>query len=97
MDGVDGTLYEGEQFQLLFKFNNKYPFDSPEVIRNTISFIYLKKMFTNLLYLYLGYIYRPKYSYSSACLFKWSYLFIHFNGRLVRSFLFFKYIFMKFY
>ncbi|XP_055371607.1 ubiquitin-conjugating enzyme E2 W isoform X2 [Condylostylus longicornis] len=31
MDGVDGTLYEGEHFQLLFKFNNKYPFDSPEV------------------------------------------------------------------
>lgn len=31
MDGVAGTLYEGEHFQLLFKFNNKYPFDSPEV------------------------------------------------------------------
>lgn len=31
MDGVEGTLYEGESFQLLFKFNNKYPFDSPEV------------------------------------------------------------------
>lgn len=31
MDGVKGTLYEGEHFQLLFKFNNKYPFDSPEV------------------------------------------------------------------
>lgn len=31
MDGVAGTLYEGENFQLLFKFNNKYPFDSPEV------------------------------------------------------------------
>ena len=31
IDGVDGTLYEGEHFQLLFKFNHKYPFDSPEV------------------------------------------------------------------
>ncbi|KAL1374186.1 hypothetical protein pipiens_004970 [Culex pipiens pipiens] len=31
IDGVEGTLYEGEHFQLLFKFNNKYPFDSPEV------------------------------------------------------------------
>jgi len=30
--GFEGTLYEGEDFQLLFKFNNKYPFDSPEVI-----------------------------------------------------------------
>lgn len=32
MAGVQGTLYEGESFQLLFKFNNKYPFDSPEVV-----------------------------------------------------------------
>ncbi|XP_059615299.1 ubiquitin-conjugating enzyme E2 W isoform X1 [Phlebotomus argentipes] len=31
MQGVEGTLYEGEHFELLFKFNNKYPFDSPEV------------------------------------------------------------------
>lgn len=31
MEGVAGTLYEGEQFQLQFKFSNKYPFDSPEV------------------------------------------------------------------
>lgn len=31
MDGATGTLYEGEKFQLLFKFSSKYPFDSPEV------------------------------------------------------------------
>ncbi|GLH04424.1 Ubiquitin-conjugating enzyme E2-24 kDa [Gryllus bimaculatus] len=31
MDGAQGTLYEGEQFQLQFKFSPKYPFDSPEV------------------------------------------------------------------
>lgn len=31
MEGVAGTLYEGESFQLQFKFTNKYPFDSPEV------------------------------------------------------------------
>ncbi|XP_055917220.1 ubiquitin-conjugating enzyme E2 W isoform X1 [Eupeodes corollae] len=31
IEGFEGTLYEGEHFQLLFKFNNKYPFDSPEV------------------------------------------------------------------
>ena len=31
MEGVSGTLYEGELFQLQFKFTNKYPFDSPEV------------------------------------------------------------------
>lgn len=31
MTGADGTEYEGEKFELLFKFNHKYPFDSPEV------------------------------------------------------------------
>lgn len=31
MEGAVGTLYEGEKFQLLFKFTPKYPFDSPEV------------------------------------------------------------------
>ncbi|KAJ8974599.1 hypothetical protein NQ317_019344 [Molorchus minor] len=31
MHGAPGTLYEGEVFQLQFKFSNKYPFDSPEV------------------------------------------------------------------
>jgi len=31
MEGAQGTLYEGEQFQLQFKFSPKYPFDSPEV------------------------------------------------------------------
>lgn len=53
MDGVEGTLYEGEHFQLLFKFNNKYPFDSPGKIywisiewwksnNNDLSFHWLK-------------------------------------------------------
>ncbi|XP_014675145.1 PREDICTED: ubiquitin-conjugating enzyme E2 W-like isoform X1 [Priapulus caudatus] len=32
MEGATGTLYEGEKFQLLFKFTNRYPFDSPEVV-----------------------------------------------------------------
>ncbi|XP_066956367.1 ubiquitin-conjugating enzyme E2 W isoform X1 [Macrobrachium rosenbergii] len=32
MEGASGTLYEGEKFQLQFKFSPKYPFDSPEVI-----------------------------------------------------------------
>ena len=31
MEGPVNTLYEGEQFILQFKFNAKYPFDSPEV------------------------------------------------------------------
>jgi len=31
MQGAEGTLYDGEQFQLQFKFDAKYPFESPEV------------------------------------------------------------------
>ena len=30
--GAQDTLYEGESFQLQFKFSNSYPLDSPEVI-----------------------------------------------------------------
>lgn len=30
--GVHGTLYENELFQLQFKFNDRYPFESPEVV-----------------------------------------------------------------
>ena len=40
--GASGTLYEGEKFQLQFRFGPKYPFESPEV---TISYLML-----NLLY-----------------------------------------------
>ena len=32
MSGPPGTLYDGENFHLQFKFGSKYPFDSPEVI-----------------------------------------------------------------
>lgn len=31
MQGAEGTLYDGEQFQLQFKFGSTYPFESPEV------------------------------------------------------------------
>lgn len=31
MQGAEGTLYDGEQFQLQFKFGSSYPFESPEV------------------------------------------------------------------
>ncbi|XP_018334867.1 ubiquitin-conjugating enzyme E2 W [Agrilus planipennis] len=40
MEGVQGTLYEGEKFQLQFKFSNKYPFDSPEVRVYIFFFFY---------------------------------------------------------
>ncbi|XP_060761569.1 probable ubiquitin-conjugating enzyme E2 W-A isoform X2 [Neoarius graeffei] len=32
MEGAPGTLYEGEKFQLFFKFGSRYPFDSPQVM-----------------------------------------------------------------
>lgn len=31
LKGAEGTIYEGEQFQLMFKFSPKYPFESPAV------------------------------------------------------------------
>lgn len=31
MKGAEGTLYQGEDFELQFRFSSKYPFDSPEV------------------------------------------------------------------
>lgn len=65
MDGVPGTLYEGEQFELQFKFSNKYPFDSPEVIRyfiwlaaNSIPFgITMEIMNSSLLHIVLPIIF----------------------------------------
>lgn len=30
--GAKGTLYEGEEFSLQFRFSSQYPFSSPEVI-----------------------------------------------------------------
>ena len=32
IEGAAGTLYADEKFQLLFKFTDQYPFDSPQVI-----------------------------------------------------------------
>lgn len=81
MDGVSGTLYEGEQFQLLFKFNNKYPFDSPEVIYKLIpTFILI--LFVNCS-LIVGHICRIKYSSSPSRLLKRAHLSLDLNGRLV--------------
>lgn len=31
IEGAPDTLYDGEKFQLLFKFSDQYPFDSPQV------------------------------------------------------------------
>ena len=31
-DGAEGTLYEGERFELQFKFDDSFPFEAPEVI-----------------------------------------------------------------
>ncbi|XP_013405069.1 ubiquitin-conjugating enzyme E2 W [Lingula anatina] len=32
LEGAPGTLYQGEKFQLAFKFGPRYPFESPQVI-----------------------------------------------------------------
>ncbi|KAJ8033333.1 Ubiquitin-conjugating enzyme E2 W [Holothuria leucospilota] len=32
IEGAEGSLYHGEKFQLQFRFSNRYPFDSPEVM-----------------------------------------------------------------
>ncbi|RUS78394.1 hypothetical protein EGW08_013842 [Elysia chlorotica] len=32
IEGAPSTLYEGERFQLGFKFTSRYPFDSPQVM-----------------------------------------------------------------
>lgn len=32
LKGAENTLYAGELFKLLFKFGDKYPFESPQVI-----------------------------------------------------------------
>ena len=50
MAGPKETLFEGENFQLSFQFNGKYPFDSPIVTftRDSISmhpYFYYKKNF----------------------------------------------------
>jgi len=54
MQGAEGTLYDGEQFQLQFKFGTSYPFESPEVLHLyfiliiyllIIIFIFLKVTF----------------------------------------------------
>lgn len=31
IDAAKGSLYEGQKFELKFKFNDRYPFDSPSV------------------------------------------------------------------
>lgn len=55
MQGAEGTLYDGEQFQLQFKFGSSYPFESPEV--NNLNINFNKSS--------LPFIKIAKYSYSS--------------------------------
>ena len=43
--GAPGTLYAGEQFQLQFKFGQRYPFESPQVFLITWQYIQLKPGF----------------------------------------------------
>lgn len=60
MEGAPGTLYEGEKFQLLFKFSSRYPFDSPQVsARGSASLAQNTEQFS-LLCLLFSFIYSSK-------------------------------------
>jgi len=67
MQGAEGTLYDGEQFQLQFKFGTSYPFESPEVNNYNEYFVFLFNYYisiTIIYYLLVGYICGSKYSSS---------------------------------
>jgi len=44
MQGAEGTLYDGEQFQLQLKFGARFPLESPEV--NNFKYIIIVNLFT---------------------------------------------------
>lgn len=46
MQGAEGTIYDGEQFQLQFKFGTSYPFESPEV--NNLYLILITYLLINI-------------------------------------------------
>lgn len=50
MEGATGTLYEGEKFQLLFKFSSRYPFDSPQVSSTRLCSLAQNTELLSLLY-----------------------------------------------
>lgn len=91
MDGVEGTLYEGEHFQLLFKFNNKYPFDSPGKNQFFIIECEREQKSTHGHFSFSFFsidsnrsdIYWTKYTCTSTRLFERPHLFVDFNRRLV--------------
>lgn len=82
IDGAPGTLYDGEKYQLQFKFTDQYPFDSPQVKR-----MLRKSSFDNFLsfFLFSGHIHRFEHSSSSSYLFEWTYMFIDLDRWLVTS------------
>ncbi|NP_001280341.1 uncharacterized protein LOC100161121 [Acyrthosiphon pisum] len=55
MQGAEGTLYDGEQFQLQFKFGTSYPFESPEVtfVGQIFQFIHMCIVMDIFVYLFL--------------------------------------------
>lgn len=54
MEGASNTLYEGEKFLLQFRFDEQYPFSSPEVnflIKfKKITIIFFYSFWLNILY-----------------------------------------------
>lgn len=80
IEGASGTLYAGEKFQLLFKFTDQYPFDSPQV--HCIDIIFL---IHDVITFILGDFYRFTNSSPSTYLLQWSHLSLDINRRLVAS------------
>jgi hypothetical protein len=74
VDGASNTLYEGETFKLRFKFDNQYPFTSPEVCSLSLLFPMLA-----------GDVHRGQHPCSSSHLLQRPHLLIHTRRRLDAS------------
>lgn len=70
VEGASGTLYEGEKFQLQFKFGPRYPFDSPQV-RILLPLNIRYKRFDALLISFLctlmSFVGRSNHSFTNTC------------------------------
>lgn len=89
MEGAPGTLYEGEKFQLLFKFSSRYPFDSPQVnLRsNSVRYVFCSLpqvpfILTPCPLCHAGHVHGWEHSGPSARLQQRTHLSVHFNRGL---------------
>ena len=81
MEGAPSTLYEGENYRLLFKFNSKYPFDSPQVHCCQLPRVYSSVVITHA----AGGIHKTQCAYPSTYIFQWSHLSLYTGQRVDTS------------